>query len=1540
MKTQVKIIAFLMLLYTATFKAQCTSNASYPSDEEIFNVTFGTLNNSSNCSTTGGTGSIQNKYSNYAFAGFAGAVPNIDRGCSTPFSVQIGTCGGSYGNCTAIYIDWNNDGDWVDSGEKVYNSAASSTGAHTESGMITIPVTATLGNCKMRVITAETSVPTSINPCGVYNWGETEDYFVNVTNNGGSVPYVSSTVTQLTTNNVSQCTTFQQIICIPVVMGTGCTVGVLTQFQLGAGSSTNLPADVSKIHIFYTGTSNMYSAANEFVVGGTVPTGASNIINGSQTLVSNATNYFWVTYDMNMASTLGDLVDGACSQITVNGNTQTPTITDPVGSGTITSCGCSFTLGNDIVLCDPINYTLNGPTGYNTYTWSPGGAHTQNLTVSSAGDYTCSATMITGGLVTNGNFSSGNSGFSSNYVLGTGGTYGALSNPGTYSVTTNPRLGHSNFAIFGDHTTGTGNMMVCNGSAVANDIVWTQTITLTPNTNYNFSAWVASAWGPLSSGSQAQLQFSINGVLIGPIFNAPLTAGTWSNFYVNWNSGSATSAVITIVDQNITAVGANDFVLDDINFERVCSFTDIINVSSASTSTVSVPSAITACGNEIIAASSFTSSTAGVTYTWSNTNTSIGLGATGTGNTPTFTAVNSGTNSITSIITVTPSVGVCIGIPKSYTITVNPTPIIAVNSSTICSGSSTVLSAVGANNYTWSTGATTSTISVSPASNTVYTITGSSNGCSSIQTASVTITPPLSIGFTNSPVICAGISTALTATGATNYTWSTGSNTQSISVSPTSNATYTVTGETSGCTGTNTIIVTVNQTPTVTANATSSVICMGNSTILNGGGASTYTWSGGVTDGTAFSPTSTVSYTVLGTSVQGCTNTAVQTITVNNIPTLSVNNAIICSGTSTVLTVTGASNYTWSTGATTQNLNVSPTSNTTYTVTGETFGCTGINTVVVTVNQTPTVTANAINSVICSGNSTTLNGGGASSYTWTGSVANGIAFFPTSTASYTVTGTSAQGCINTAVQTITVNNTPTLSINNAIICAGTSTALIATGATNYTWSTGANTQSISIAPSSSTIYTVTGETSGCTRTNTIIVTVNQTPTVTANATNSVICSGNSTILNGGGASAYIWSGGVTNGIAFSPTSTVIYTVIGTSAQGCTNTAVQTVTVKSAPTLTVNNASVCQGASIVLSALGATNYTWSTGATTSTISPSTVATSVYTVTGESNGCAIIKTATLTVNPTPLLSVNNSAICSGTSTTLTAMTSIIGGTYTWSPGNQHSSSISLSPISSNNYTVMYSVNGCSASAVSNVTVNSVPQVSITSVSICKGETAVLKATPSQAGGTYLWGPSGQTNQSITETPFATSVYGVLYSLNGCTATATGSIVVNQNPILVLTSSASTVVPLDNVTISGSSSGNFLWSTGETSSEITVNPRNTTSYCATVTNTAGCKTTACLEIIVMDESTLYVPNVFTPNGDGVNDVFYTPSHNIEMYDLNIFNRWGQLLFNSTDPGKGWDGQFEGQLVADGVYIFILKARGTDNIDYNKTGHITVFK
>ncbi|MFN5506777.1 MAG: beta strand repeat-containing protein, partial [Flavobacteriia bacterium] len=155
----------------------CPSNATSTADEEILNVTFATLNNSSTCTTLApGPGSLLNRYSNYTTAV---AAPNLNIGSTYNLSVEIGTCNGNYSNATKVFIDYNRDGDFADPGENVYTSAAAVAGPHFELGTVTVPATALVGVTRMRVVNVETA-PASINACGTYTWGETEDYIVNI----------------------------------------------------------------------------------------------------------------------------------------------------------------------------------------------------------------------------------------------------------------------------------------------------------------------------------------------------------------------------------------------------------------------------------------------------------------------------------------------------------------------------------------------------------------------------------------------------------------------------------------------------------------------------------------------------------------------------------------------------------------------------------------------------------------------------------------------------------------------------------------------------------------------------------------------------------------------------------------------------------------------------------------------------------------------------------------------------------------------------------------------------------------------------------------------------------------------------------------------------------------------------------------------------------------------------------------------------------------------------------------------------------------
>lgn len=176
-------------------------------------------------------------------------------------------------------------------------------------------------------------------------------------------------------------------------------------------------------------------------------------------------------------------------------------------------------------------------------------------------------------LINNGDFSLGNVGFSSAYIYGTGGAWGLLSNEGQYAIATNPQSTHINFASFGDHTTGTGNMMVLNGSGSSNTAIWCQTIPVIPNTWYDFSAWGATC----VASNPAILQFSINNVLVGTPLALPLTTGVWTQFHVTWFSGANTSIDICINDQQ-TALSGNDFALDDITFKEICTVSDSVYI--------------------------------------------------------------------------------------------------------------------------------------------------------------------------------------------------------------------------------------------------------------------------------------------------------------------------------------------------------------------------------------------------------------------------------------------------------------------------------------------------------------------------------------------------------------------------------------------------------------------------------------------------------------------------------------------------------------------------------------------------------------------------------------------------------------------------------------------------------------------------------------------------------------------------------------------------------------------------------------------------
>lgn len=173
--------------------------------------------------------------------------------------------------------------------------------------------------------------------------------------------------------------------------------------------------------------------------------------------------------------------------------------------------------------------------------------------------------------VINGDFSAGFAGFTSDYTFAPSATQ-----EGFFGVRTSPKLFNTNYDAFGDHTTGTDNMMIINGATIANQTVWTETVNVVPGADYIFSGWVASAF----PSNSAQIQMSVNGTPLGAAVVAPAQSGIWAGFTRTWNAGASTTAVLRIVDQNIDPSG-NDFALDDLRFAPVPEPSSLVLIGAA-----------------------------------------------------------------------------------------------------------------------------------------------------------------------------------------------------------------------------------------------------------------------------------------------------------------------------------------------------------------------------------------------------------------------------------------------------------------------------------------------------------------------------------------------------------------------------------------------------------------------------------------------------------------------------------------------------------------------------------------------------------------------------------------------------------------------------------------------------------------------------------------------------------------------------------------------------------------------------------------------
>jgi gliding motility-associated-like protein len=538
-------------------------------------------------------------------------------------------------------------------------------------------------------------------------------------------------------------------------------------------------------------------------------------------------------------------------------------------------------VGPDTTICFGESVQLFAGGG-ETYIWDPA-AGLNNPTIQNpiatplaTTTYTVTVGQLTGNLVFNGDFSQGNVGFGSDYDYAT-----QLNPEGLYSVVTNANSVHNNFQGIGH----TGNapvdsFMVVNGAGAPNQNVWCQTVSVTPNTDYYFGAWVSTVALP----SPALLQFSINGQVLGTPFTAPFNINNWTQFFETWNSGTATTATICVVNQN-TITGGNDFALDDITFSTFCTNTAEVLV------TVNQLPEANAGGDQSICVGDVTQmdGSGGATYQWVPP---IGLDDP---TSPTTDADPIATTVYTLIVQ--DNIG-CLD-TDIMTMTVNPLPPASAGSDhEVCIGESVILQGSGGLDYSWSPGTFLDDENLqlpesTPEQTISYTVTVTDgNSCVNIDSVTVVVNPLPTIDAGLDSMICANSTIVLQASGGDTYLWSpliglSDPQSATPTASPLTPIVYTVVGtDINGCVNSDSVNITIF---TVTAGP-DSIICLNDSVqaFVSGGASFNWTPTEGVSDPTSgspfLSPETSTSFTVTVTSEFGCESSADVSIDILTLP--------------------------------------------------------------------------------------------------------------------------------------------------------------------------------------------------------------------------------------------------------------------------------------------------------------------------------------------------------------------------------------------------------------------------------------------------------------------------------------------------------------------------------------------------------------------------------------------------------------------------------------------------------------------------------
>jgi len=748
-----------------------------------------------------------------------------------------------------------------------------------------------------------------------------------------------------------------------------------------------------------------------------------------------------------------------------------------------------------------------------SFCWSPttwlSDPNTQNPVTSATGKITYYYTAEVPGanIITNGDFSNGNVDFTSSYQYSTTGL-----NPAQYFVGTNPVLWHPQMAACKDHTTGTGNMLLVNGAQQLNANVWSQTITVTPNTNYAFSAWLQN----ISTVNPARLQFSINNIPLGNIFEANSTSCLWEQFYSSWNSGTQTTATISIVNMNQVFSG-NDFALDDISFAPVYIQRDSV-IISVDTPVVIARTDTTVCKDAQVQMQA----SGAASWAWAP---AAGLSSTTISNPVATVAANT-----EYIVTGTTIYG-C-SAKDTVNVSLHPVPdILTDKEKGICPETSVQLVANNTlTNYSWTpaTGLSNTAISnpvASPDVNTEYIVSGTTaEGCTVKDTINVNIyTLPVVI-VDRTINICPNIPIQLGSNNAlASWSWTPATGLSSTTISnpvatPDVSTEYRLTGVTTdGCTVKDTISINLYTLPTVIVDRTlnaclhSPVQLSANNTMV------AWSWSpaAGLNNTTISNPVATpatsTQYILTGRSADGCTVKDTVDVNLYPVPAVVTNHDLtICPKSSVQLVANNTmTSWSWTPALYLNNPAIAsptaaPANSLTYTVqVKDQYNCNYSDTVHVQIREIR-FNLQSHDQTICYGQSVALQATGGDLYSWSpaaslnnGSIANPVAKPETSTTYTVYSKENTCGFDSTMQVQVTVNPTPVVDAikANDITCLLPTAQLHATGSagSSYAWTpvTGLNKANladpVSAADTTTTYFVTATNQFGCSATDTVTV---------------------------------------------------------------------------------------------------------------------------------------------------------------------------------------------------------------------------------------------------------------------------------------------------------------------------------------------------------------------------------------------------------------------------------------------------------------------